>query len=170
VPPARIKHTAPDVLASQISQAIAIAKQSQARLFINDHWQLAIDYGAYGVHLGQEDLLTADLAAIAHAQLRLGISCHNLHDLATAHAIGPSYIGVGPIFPTRSKALTHPPLGLATLADWEAFSPYPIVAIGGIDLTNLAQIQACKVDGIAMLGAIAQAPAATMTAALKALN
>ncbi len=149
----RIKQPSSD-LPQTITTAITLAKQHEARLFINDHWQLALAHGAYGVHLGQDDLITADLPALAAAGLRLGISCHSYRELAIAHTYGPSYIGFGPIFATSSKALTYAPQGLAALRTWCHLAPYPIVAIGGIDWTNLATVKACGADGTALLSAL----------------
>ncbi|MGL5309052.1 MAG: thiamine phosphate synthase, partial [Plesiomonas shigelloides] len=61
---------------AQIAAAVALGRRYQAQLFINDHWQAALQHGAYGVHLGQEDLALADLSALAAAGLRLGVSTH----------------------------------------------------------------------------------------------
>ena len=74
----RVKSLLGDALEQEIAEAIAIARQFNCRLFINDYWQLAIKHGAYGVHLGQEDLDTADIDAIRTAGLRLGLSTHCL--------------------------------------------------------------------------------------------
>ncbi|WP_342352280.1 thiamine phosphate synthase [Candidatus Coxiella mudrowiae] len=72
---------------------------------MNDYWKLAIEAGVYGVHLGQEDLVTADISAIHAANLRLGISTHSLYELACAHAFPPSYIAFGPIYETTVKTI-----------------------------------------------------------------
>lgn len=87
-----------------IVAAIELGKRYQARLFINDYWQLAVKHGAYGVHLGQEDLEAADLAAIQQAGLRLGISTHDEHELAVAKHCAP-LISHQHIFPTQTKQM-----------------------------------------------------------------
>lgn len=79
----RIKDANDVQVEDTIAAAISLATSYQARLFINDYWQLAIQQGAYGVHLGQEDLEIADLPAIQRAGLRLGISTHNEYELAS---------------------------------------------------------------------------------------
>lgn len=94
-----------------IAAAIALGRRYQARLFINDYWRLAIKHGAYGVHLGQEDLDTTDLAAIHRAGLRLGVSTHDDAELARALAVKPSYIALGHIFPTQTKDMPSAPQG-----------------------------------------------------------
>ncbi|WP_268581597.1 thiamine phosphate synthase, partial [Escherichia coli] len=95
-------------------------------------WRLAIKHGAYGVHLGQEDLDTTDLAAIHRAGLRLGVSTHDDAELARALAVKPSYIALGHIFPTQTKDMPSAPQGLAELKRHIAgLADYPTVAIGG---------------------------------------
>ena len=126
-----------------------------AQVFINDHWQLALDAGAYGVHLGQEDLDTADLNALRAAGLRLGLSTHTLAELARAHAVGPSYLAIGPIYPTTLKVMPYEPVGLERLKAWVPHAaPYPVVAIGGISLERLPGVMACGVDGVAVVSAV----------------
>ena len=126
-----------------------------AQVFINDHWQLALAAGAYGVHLGQEDLDTADIEALRNAGLRLGLSTHTPAELARAHAVQPSYLAIGPIYPTTLKVMPYEPVGLARLKDWAVQgAPYPVVAIGGISLALLPGVMACGVDGVAVVSAV----------------
>jgi hydroxymethylpyrimidine kinase/phosphomethylpyrimidine kinase/thiamine-phosphate diphosphorylase len=158
----RIKEPTDD-LANQIQQAVQLAKQYQARLFINDHWQLAIDAQAYGIHLGQADLITAEVTKIYTAGMRLGISTHNYAELAVAHAIKPSYIGVGPIFATTSKTITTPPLGYTAIRRWRQLIDYPIVAIGGIKLEHVPQLIAEGAAGIATISGLTHANAETIS-------
>ncbi|MCS6240771.1 bifunctional hydroxymethylpyrimidine kinase/phosphomethylpyrimidine kinase [Shewanella baltica] len=146
-------------LEAQIQTAIALGKHFNAQLFINDHWQLAIKYHAFGVHLGQEDLAVTDLAAIQAAGLALGISSHSYFELLLAHQYSPSYIALGHIFPTTTKQMPSAPQGLAKLKHYVALlqDHYPLVAIGGIDLTNLAKVKATGVGNIAVVRAITKA-------------
>ncbi|MCS6126060.1 thiamine-phosphate pyrophosphorylase [Shewanella baltica] len=146
-------------LEAQIQTAIALGKHFNAQLFINDHWQLAIKYHAFGVHLGQEDLAVTDLAAIQAAGLALGISSHSYFELLLAHQYSPSYIALGHIFPTTTKQMPSVPQGLAKLKHYVALlqDHYPLVAIGGIDLTNLAKVKATGVGNIAVVRAIMNA-------------
>lgn len=153
----RIKNKTGSELENEIQSAVALAKQYGVRLFINDYWELAIKHGAYGVHLGQEDLLTADIKAIRSAGLRLGISAHSYYELARAHAFKPSYLGFGPIYPTLSKEMSYTPQGISKLKQWRAILNYPLVAIGGITIERLPDVLAARVDGIAMISAITYA-------------
>ena len=107
----RIKDLPDEQVEEDIAAAIALGRRYQARLFINDYWRLAIKHGAYGVHLGQEDLDTTDLAAIHRAGLRLGVSTHDDAELARALAVKPSYIALGHIFPTQTKDMPSAPQG-----------------------------------------------------------
>lgn len=146
-------------LEAQIQTAIALGKHFNAQIFINDHWQLAIKYHAFGVHLGQEDLAVTDLAAIQSAGLALGISSHSYFELLLAHQYSPSYIALGHIFPTTTKQMPSAPQGLAKLKHYVALlqDHYPLVAIGGIDLDNLAKVKATGVGNIAVVRAITEA-------------
>ncbi|GAB2191998.1 thiamine phosphate synthase [Sessilibacter sp. MAH1] len=155
----RIKDLFGHALVEEITQAITIAKRFNCRLFINDYWQLAIELGAYGVHLGQEDLANADLLAIKTAGLRLGISTHSHWEVVHAKAFKPSYIACGPIFPTTTKTMPWVPHGIEGLNYWRsAINDYPLVAIAGIDETNFHTIAETGVSGIALITAITKSP------------
>lgn len=155
----RIKGLAGDALAREIGRAVELARRQGARLFINDHWELAIASGAYGVHLGQEDLATADLDALRRAGVRLGVSTHCHYEAARAHALRPSYIACGPVYETTAKAMPWIPHGLDGLAYWRrTLRDYPLVAIGGISAARAAGVAAVGVDGVAMISGITQSP------------
>ncbi|MEH0873814.1 thiamine phosphate synthase [Pectobacterium cacticida] len=156
----RIKDLPDEQVEDDIVQAIALGRHYQARLFINDYWQLAIKHQAYGIHLGQEDLDTADLAAIKRAGLRLGVSTHDDRELARAVAITPSYIALGHIFPTKTKEMPSAPQGLAELTRHiaELQGRFPTVAIGGIGIDRVPAVLATGVGSIAVVSAITQAP------------
>ncbi len=156
----RVKDAHGAELRAQIRAAVAAAGEvPAAQLFIDDHWREAIDLGAYGVHLGQDDVHRADLAAINAAGLRLGVSTHTPAEIARAHALRPSYVALGPVFPTTLKVMPYRPLGLERLALWRSWlSPrYPTVAIGGIGLSQMAAVRATGVSGVAVVSAVTQA-------------
>lgn len=143
----------------QVRQSIAAAVAAGAQLFINDHWQIAIEEGAYGVHLGQEDLHISDLAAIHQAGLRLGISTHAYWEVCRAWALRPSYIACGPIHPTQAKAMPWIPQGNDNLAYWCALLPTPVVGIAGMDVARTEQAAQCGAAGVAVISAITAAAA-----------
>lgn len=154
----RIKDPQATDLEQQIQQAIELGRRYQARLFINDYWQLAIKHGAYGVHLGQEDIQTADLDALRQAGLRLGISTHDAAELAEALALKPSYVALGHIFPTQTKEMPSQPQGLINLAAAvKQAGSTPTVAIGGISEDRVADILATGVGSVALVSAITKA-------------
>jgi len=154
----RIKDPQATDLEQQILQAIELGRRYQARLFINDYWQLAIKHGAYGVHLGQEDIQTADLDALRQAGLRLGISTHDAAELAEALALKPSYVALGHIFPTQTKEMPSQPQGLINLAAAvKQAGSTPTVAIGGISEERVADILATGVGSVALVSAISKA-------------
>ncbi|GAB7198148.1 thiamine phosphate synthase [Dickeya oryzae] len=155
----RIKDQPAEQAEPDIIRAIALGRQYQARLFINDYWQLAVRHQAYGVHLGQEDLDTADLAAIHAAGLRLGVSTHDDAELARAVALSPSYIALGHIFPTQTKAMPSAPQGLVELARHirALNGRFPTVAIGGISIDRVPAVLETGVGSIAVVSAITQA-------------
>ncbi|WP_339720452.1 thiamine phosphate synthase [uncultured Paraglaciecola sp.] len=155
----RVKDPAAKDLESQVYEAVALGRAYQAQVFINDYWQLAIKYQAYGVHLGQEDLLLADLPSIKAAGLRLGISTHGYHELLIAKQLKPTYIALGHIFPTQTKQMPSNPQGLNNLKRHvNLCEGAATVAIGGISEQRVKAVQQTSVDGIAMVSAILQAP------------
>lgn len=155
----RVKDKTEDELRDEISRAIAACKAGNVRLFINDHWQLAIELGAYGVHLGQQDLDSADLTAIANAGLRLGVSTHSYYEIARAHGLRPSYIALGPVYETTTKAMDFAPLGLDQLEEWVDLlgGDYPLTAIGGISYERVNDVLWTGVSSCAMVTAITEA-------------
>jgi hydroxymethylpyrimidine kinase/phosphomethylpyrimidine kinase/thiamine-phosphate diphosphorylase len=153
----RVKDLEGKALREEIAEAIEIGRRYNCRLFINDHWQLAEELGAYGVHLGQEDLDDADIEAIHRAGLRLGISSHCHYEVARAHSFNPSYIACGPIYHTTTKDMPWTPQGPAGLSYWQNMLDYPLVAIGGINQERMPSVAATGVSGVAMITAITQA-------------
>lgn len=154
----RLKNHPVAELERQIQQAVALCRDYQIQLFINDHWQLAIKYRAFGVHLGQEDLAEADLAAIAASGLRLGVSTHGYAELARVLKLQPSYIALGHIFPTQTKQMPSAPQGLKRLGDYvKLCEPLPTVAIGGINQQNIQQVLQSGVKAVAVVSAVVAA-------------
>ncbi|EKK5270677.1 thiamine phosphate synthase [Cronobacter dublinensis] len=154
----RIKDKTDADVEADVRAAIDLGKRYHARLFINDYWRLAIKHQAYGVHLGQEDLQTADLNAIRAAGLRLGVSTHDDMEIDVALAVRPSYIALGHVFPTQTKQMPSAPQGLAQLAAHvQRLGDYPTVAIGGISLARAPAVLETGVGSIAVVSAITQA-------------
>jgi thiamine-phosphate pyrophosphorylase len=166
----RVKDGTAGALAAEIAASVAAGRRHGARVFINDHWREAIDAGAYGVHLGQEDLDTADLSAIAAAGLRLGLSTHGYFEMLRALHFRPSYLAFGAVFPTATKTVATAPQGLARLSRYVRLlnGVVPLVAIGGIDLARLPAVRDTGVGSAAVVSAITGAGDAA--AAVRALE
>lgn len=169
----RIKNPQVSDLEHQIQQAIVAGELAQAQVFINDYWLLAIKHHAYGIHLGQEDLDSADLVAIQQAGLRLGISTHGYYEILRALEYQPSYLALGHIFATSTKDMPSLPQGVARLALYQKLigARVPTVAIGGITIERVAKVWRTGVSGVAVVSAITQAtnPALAITALHKIL-
>ncbi len=151
----RVKNLEGKALEDEVKLAIEISNRFDARLFVNDFWELAIEHKAYGIHLGQEDILIADIEAIHKANIRLGISTHTTDEIKIALDIEPSYVAIGPLYETTSKAMVYNPVGLADLKRWSEAVEYPIVAIAGIAIHNIKEvIDTHCADGIAMIGGV----------------
>ncbi|GAB3091415.1 thiamine phosphate synthase [Aestuariicella hydrocarbonica] len=150
----RVKSLDQGYLDTVIGRAVALGRQYNARVFINDHWQLAIKHQAYGVHLGQEDMDTAPLKTIQASGLRLGLSSHSEYEWLRAANFNPSYIAMGSVFPTGTKTVRT--IGLANLTAWcqVLASTFPLVAIGGITHNNLEEVLRCGVGSAAVVSAI----------------
>ncbi|MBN2866132.1 MAG: thiamine phosphate synthase [Thiotrichales bacterium] len=155
----RLKNRTQAELAPLIQQAVELAKAyPRTRLFINDHWQLAIQFGAYGVHLGQEDIQAADLKAIHQSGLRLGISTHGSYEFILAEQAQPSYLAVGAVFETQTKDMTGQIQGVNNLQKLVNLNGIiPLVAIGGITLENATPVIKTGVNSIAVVTAITKA-------------
>jgi thiamine-phosphate pyrophosphorylase len=135
-----------------VREALAVTARGTTQLVVNDHWRAAIDAGAGHVHLGQEDLAEADIAAIRRAGLTLGLSTHDDAELDNALRHAPDYVALGPIYPTTLKAMRFAPQGLHRITLWkQRIGSLPLVAIGGITLERAAAVFAAGADSIAVV-------------------
>ena len=134
-------------------------------LFINDRLDVALAVGADGVHLGQNDLPIADARRLVGNRMIIGISAESVADAIRAEAEGADYIGASPVFTTPTKTDTAPPLGLAGLRAVRRAVQLPLVAIGGINADNAAQVLRAGADGLAVVSAIVSAPCPRTAAA-----
>jgi thiamine-phosphate pyrophosphorylase len=120
-----------------------ITRGTSTRFIVNDDPLIAIEVDADGVHLGQSDMPINKARALWDTPGKLfGLSTHNEDQELKAHDLKPDYIGVGPVFPTPTKAIPDPDLGLELMGKIIRKSPLPAVAIGGIDEENLPEILA----------------------------
>lgn len=151
----RFKSDEPQAIANQIALSVKAVTGTHSLLFINDHWQQAVDAGAYGVHLGQEDMQETPLHTLRASGLRLGLSSHGYSEMLAALAWRPSYLALGAVFPTTLKQMQTAPQGLGRLAKYvQLAQATPLVAIGGIDLSSLAAVMQTGVGSAAVVRAI----------------
>lgn len=164
VPTVQLRFKSDDAAAitREVQAAVQAVQDTSALLFINDHWRTAIEAGAYGIHLGQEDLdalSAADLQALRASGLRLGVSTHGYAEMLRADAVGPSYIAMGAVFPTTLKKMATAPQGVGRLQGYaRLLRSYPQVAIGGIGEEQFPEVLATGVGSIAVVRALVNAP------------
>lgn len=147
---------AKDIDEARLRREIARARSTCAahgcQLVVNDYWELAIEEGCDFIHLGQEDLAAADLAAIKQAGLRLGVSSHDHRELDIALSSEPDYVALGPIYHTLLKKMPWVPHGLDRLTDWKGrLGEVPLVAIGGLTPERLEGVFAAGADAAAVV-------------------
>ncbi|QAY95876.1 thiamine phosphate synthase [Methylovirgula ligni] len=143
----RVKDRPAEDIRREIRTARTLCDSSGAQLIVNDYWREAIDLGCNFVHLGQEDLDTADIAAIRGAGIKIGISTHDEAELDRALAFAPDYLALGPIYPTILKKMAFGPQGLDRIGEWKKkIGAIPLVAIGGITLERAPGVFAAGAD------------------------
>lgn len=176
----RFKSQDPVAVRAEIKAAVAAVRGTDVRLFINDHWQIALEEGAWGIHLGQEDLAElgeTNLATLRNAGVRLGVSTHGYAEMVLADQVRPSYIAMGAVYPTTLKAMATAPQGVARLMAYADLlnrqqPPYPLVAIGGIDCERLTEVLPSGVGSVAVVRAVLAAadPQAEAQALMQAMK
>ncbi|MDF2141636.1 thiamine phosphate synthase [Paenirhodobacter sp. CAU 1674] len=155
----RIKDRPLPELRAEIRRARDLCRAAGAILVVNDHWQLAIEEGCDWLHLGQEDLDTADLGAIRAAGLKLGLSTHDEAELTRALALHPDYIALGPVWPTILKQMKWHQQGVEKLTEWKArIGGVPLIAIGGLRVDRAQQAFAAGADVVSAVTDITLAP------------
>jgi thiamine-phosphate pyrophosphorylase len=127
-------------------------------LIINDRIDVALACGAEGVHIGQEDIPYAIARKLMGSKAIIGLSVETWEDVEESQKLDVDYIGVSPVFSTPTKTDTKGAWGLEGLAKIKAFSRHPLVAIGGINESNAADVIAAGADCIAVVSAICAAP------------
>jgi thiamine-phosphate pyrophosphorylase len=126
-------------------------------LIVNDRVDVALAIEADGVHLGQSDMRYEDARRLMGGDALIGLSVETMEQAEQAEALDVDYLGVGPVFATATKPDASPPWGLKNLAALRRMSRHVLVAIGGIDCTNAADVIAGGADGIAVVSALCAA-------------
>ena len=132
--------------------ALAACKAVGASLVVNDSWRVAIGEGAPWVHLGQSDLDDADMLAVRKAGIRLGIGTHDDAELVRALTFAPDYVALGPIYPTKLKAMAFAPQGIERIGEWKRrIGGIPLVAIGGLTVERAKLCLAAGADIVSVV-------------------
>lgn len=129
----------------------------QVPLIVNDRVDVALEIGADGIHVGQHDMDAGRARGLLGPQAIVGLSIETIEQARAAAHLDVDYLGVGPVFPTATKADAAPSLGLAGLAEIRAMSRHTLVAIGGIGVANVRQTIDSGADGVAVVSAICSA-------------
>jgi thiamine-phosphate pyrophosphorylase len=133
-------------------------------LIINDRVDVALACGAEGVHIGQEDMPYEIVRQLMGQKAIIGLSVETWEDVKASQKLDVSYIGVSPVFSTPTKADTKGAWGLDGLAKIKAYNRHPLVAIGGINESNVQEVVQAGADCIAIVSAICAAPDPEMAA------
>lgn len=136
----RIKNETDDQVRRIAEILIKKTENTETKLIINDYANIAYECGAHGVHLGQNDMPFTDARNLLGPNAIIGLSTHSPEQTSQACALGPDYIGVGPVYPTPTKKIPDPVIGIEGMKKMISISWVPSVAIGGIDLTNLRAV------------------------------
>ncbi|MCJ7681543.1 MAG: thiamine phosphate synthase [Candidatus Aminicenantes bacterium] len=133
---------------------LPLVRSDSIPLIINDRVDIALASGAYGVHLGQNDMSPAEARKLLGKDAIIGISANTVEEARAAEAGGADYIGLSPVFSTPSKTDPDPPIGLSGIRRLTEAVTIPGIAIGGIKQNNAADVFAAGAAGIAVISAI----------------
>ncbi|WP_295880954.1 thiamine phosphate synthase [uncultured Bartonella sp.] len=152
----RMKNVPLEVLHQHIQRAKLVCKQFHCQLIINDYWKAAIEEKCDFIHLGQEDLVDANVDKIKKAGLKLGVSTHDASELNKALAVKPDYVALGPVYQTILKKMKWQPQGLEKVTRWKKLvGDLPLVAIGGLNPERAKAVLEAGADSAAVVTDIA---------------
>lgn len=149
----REKDLAPDSFEAEAKALQALCAKHKVPFVVNDSVEIALDMDADGVHVGQSDIKGRDIRALIGPDKILGISAGTVQEAIAAEKAGADYIGVGAVFGTTTKKDARN-LSIEQLQQIQRSVSIPVVAIGGINAANIAQLHGSKVDGVAVISAI----------------
>lgn len=138
-------------------KALAVSRAAGVPFIVNDRVNVALEIGADGLHIGQSDAALKEARKLLGPESIIGVSVETVDEALGAMAGGADYLGVGPIYPTGSKADAGAPIGLEGLAAIRAAVDLPLVAIGGISKDRATEVVRAGADGIAVISAITEA-------------
>lgn len=131
----------------------ALCQQYGVPFIVNDNVEIAVACGAEGIHVGQEDMAVGDVRRRAGDGVILGVSVHTVEEAREAVRNGADYLGLGAVFPTSTKTDVDQMPNETLRAICDAVD-VPVVAIGGINRSNIGKLAGSGVDGVALVSAI----------------
>ncbi|HET7755520.1 MAG TPA: thiamine phosphate synthase [Anaeromyxobacteraceae bacterium] len=140
----------------EVARRVVSLARGRALVIVNDRADLALLAGADGVHLGADDLPVAEARRLLGPDLLVGRTARTLADARAALAAGADHLGLGPVFASATKPLDVAPCGVEALAATCAALPAPVVAISGIELSNIASIARAGAACAAVIGALGE--------------
>ena len=147
-----IKDLPADETRAALQRSKRLCDAAGAIMVVNDFWEMAIDLDCDWTHLGQEDLVDADMAAIRRAGLKIGISTHDEDELDRALAEQPDYVALGPVYPTILKKMKWVEQGLDRVQQWKNYiGDLPLVGIGGMTIDRAAGVYAAGADIVSVV-------------------
>ena len=167
----RDKHAQRDELLNSAVEISEICHNSDVVFIVNDHPEIAADAEAHGVHVGQGDASVTRCREVLQGHQIVGKSNALVEEARASVAEGADYIAVGSMFPTSTKSDTRP-AGLETLRLVAAQTVVPVVAIGGINVTNVGKVAASGADVVCVATAItlSEDPASAVHMLLEAFS
>ncbi|MFH1982101.1 MAG: thiamine phosphate synthase [Pseudomonadota bacterium] len=153
----REKHATTRQFMETAQMILALLRPRGIPLIINDRIDVALAVGADGVHVGQTDMPAAIARQLMGPGAIIGLSVETWIDVVAAEDLDVTYLGISPVFETPTKTDTGIAWGLAGVARIRAFSRHPLVAIGGLNADNAADVVAAGADSIAVVSAICAA-------------
>ena len=148
----RIKDLPADETRAALQRSKKLCDAAGAIMVVNDFWEMAIDLDCDWIHLGQEDLDNADMAAIRRAGFKIGISTHDEDELDRALAEQPDYVALGPVYPTILKKMKWVEQGLDRVQQWKnRIGDLPLVGIGGMTVDRAAGVYAAGADIVSVV-------------------
>ena len=149
----REKHLDEASFLAEAEAFVSLCRRKGAISIINDNVEIAVKTGADGVHVGQSDLEAGRVRALLGPDKLLGVSAHNVEEALAAQAAGADYLGTGAAFVTGTKTDAKP-ISKDTIRAICAAVDIPVVAIGGINASNIEKLSGSGVDGVAVVSAI----------------
>lgn len=154
----RDKEGSPQEVAARARELLEWVHQAGALLLVNDHWEVAREVGADGVHVGGDDASVATIRAACGPGFRIGASARDPEVAVRLEAEGADYLGVGPVFGTSTKDDAPAAIGPERLSAVVRVVRIPVIGIGGVGISNAGEVLRAGARGVAVVSSVMGAP------------